>query len=66
MQKNRKSPSTPNNGGQKNVNGLLITTGHQEVSKTGRSSRRQSKTSRDPSSMTKFKKSQIKVKAHGS
>jgi len=66
MQKNQKSPSIPNNSGQKNVNGLLITTGHQEVSKTGRSSRRQSKTSRDPSSTTKFKKSRIEVEAHGS
>jgi len=64
--KNRKIPSTPNNGGQKNVNGLLIITDHQEASKTGRSSRRQSKTSRDSSSTTKFKKSRIKVKAHGS
>jgi len=66
MQKNRKFPSTPNNGGQKNVNGLSIITDYQEVSKTGRSSRKQSKMSRDPSLTTKFKKSQIKVEAHGS
>ena len=66
MQKNRKFPSTPNNGGQKNAVSLLITTEQQEVSKTGRNSKRQLKTSRDPSLMTKFKKSQIKVEAHGS
>jgi len=65
MQKNQKFPNTPNNGGLKNVNGLLIITGYQEVSRTGKTSRRQSKTSRDPSLMTKFKKSQIKVEAHG-
>jgi len=57
MQENRKIPNTPNNGGLKNVNELLTITGHQEVSRTGRISRRQSKTPRDPFSMTKFKKS---------
>jgi len=56
MQKNPKNPSTPNNGGQKIVVVLSITTEHQEVLRTGRNSRRLSKTSRDLFSMTKSKK----------
>ena len=39
MPKNQKSPSTPNNGRQKNAVALSITIEHQEVSKTGRNSR---------------------------
>jgi len=38
--RNRKSPSTPNNGGQRNVVILSITIERQEVSKIGRNSRR--------------------------
>jgi len=56
IQKNPKNPSTPNNGGQKIVVILLITIEHQGVSRTGRNSRRLSKTSRDPFSTTKSKK----------
>ena len=66
MQENQKFLSTPNNGGLKIINGHLTITGHQEVSTTGKSSRSQSKTPRDPFLMTKFKKSQTKAKAHGS
>ena len=40
MPKNQKSPSTPNNGGQKNAVTLSITIEYQEASKTGRNSRR--------------------------
>jgi len=61
MQKNAKYPSTPNNGRQKIVVVLSITTEHQGVLRTGRNSRRLSKTSRDSFSMTKSKKLQIKV-----
>ena len=66
MQKNQKFPNTPNNSGLISVKGLSTITGHQEVSKTGKSSRRLLKTLRDSSSMTKFKKLWTKVEAHGS
>jgi len=66
MQKNRKFPSTPNNGGQMHAVSLSTITGHQEVVKTGRHSKRQLKTPNEPSSTTKFKKLQIKAVVHGS
>ena len=43
----------------------LTITDQLEVSRTGRSSRIQSKTPNDPSSMTKFKKLQTKVEVPG-
>ena len=64
-QRKWKFPSIPNNGGPTNANGPSKTTGHQEVLKTGRNSRRLSKTSRDPTSMTKFKKLRTRVEAPG-
>jgi len=64
--KNAKYPSTPNNGGQKIVVVLSITTEHQGVSRTGRNSRMLSRTLRDPFSTTKSKKLQIRVAVHGS
>jgi len=66
MQKNRKFPSTPNNGGQMLAIGLSTITGQQEVVKTGRHSKRQLKTPSKHSSTTKFKKSQIKAAANRS
>jgi len=46
--------------------GLSTITGQQEVMKTGRHLKRQLKMPSEPSSTTKFKKSQIKAMAHGS
>ena len=65
MQKNRKSPNTPNSGGQNHAVRPSTTTGQQEISKTGKHSKRQSKTPSKPSSMIKFKKLLTKVEAHG-
>jgi len=66
MQKNRKFPSTPNNGSQMLAIDLSTITGQQEVVKTGRHSKRQLKMPSKHSSTTKFKKLQIKAVAHGS
>ena len=66
MQKNRKFPSTPNNGGWMYAVGPSTITGQQEVMKTRSHSKRQLKTPSEPSSTTKFKKSQIKAVAYGS
>ena len=65
-QKDPKNPSIPSNGGQKIAAILLIITEHQEASRIRRNSRRVLETPRDPSSMTKFKKSQIRVMIHRS
>jgi len=61
MPSNQKSPSIPNNSRQRNVVALSITIEHQEVSKIGRNSRRQLKTSRDHFSTIKFKKLRTRV-----
>jgi len=65
MQKNQKSPNTPNSSGQNRAVGISTTTGQQEILKTGKHSKRQSKTPSEPSSTIKFKKSLTKVEAHG-
>jgi len=66
MQKNQKFPSIPNNGDWRHTVGLSTITGQQEVMKTGRHSKRQSKIPSEPSLTTKFKKSQIKAMAYRS
>jgi len=63
--KNQEYLNIPNNGGQKIAAVLSTSTDHQEVLRIGRNSRRLSKTPRDHSSMTKFKKLQIKVTVPG-
>jgi len=65
MQKNQEYLNIPNNGGQKIAAVLSTSTDHQEVSRIGRNSRRLSKTPRDHSLTTKFKKLQIKVVVPG-
>ena len=65
MQKNQEYLNIPNNGGWKIAAILLISTDHQEVLRIGRNSRRLSKIPRDHSSMTKFKKLQVKVMVPG-
>jgi len=50
MPRSRESPNIPSNGGQENTAVLSIITGRQEVSITGRISRRLLRTPRDLSS----------------
>ena len=61
MQRNQDYLNIPNNDGQKIAAVLSTSTDHQEVLRIGRISRRLSKTPRDLSLTTKFKKLQIKV-----
>ena len=65
MQKNQKNLNIPSSGGQIHAVKLLTLTGHQEVMKTGNHSKRQLRTPSEFSSMTRFRKSQIKVEALG-
>jgi len=63
MQKNRKYLNIPSSGGWIRAVELSTLTGHQEVMKTGNHSKRQLRTPSEFSSMTRFKKLQIKVEA---
>ena len=65
MRKDQKSLDTPNSGGWRSAKDPWTTTDRLEVSRTGRSSKIQSKSQNDPSSMTKFKELQTKVEVHG-
>jgi len=61
MQKGQEFLGILNSGGQMIAKDPLTSTDRLEVSRTGRSSRIQSKMPKGPSSMTKFKKLQKKV-----
>ena len=65
MRKGQKSLDTPNSGGRRSAKDPWTTTDQLEVSRTGRSSKIQSKLQNNPSLMTKFKKLQTKVEVHG-
>jgi len=65
MQKNRKYLNISSSGGWICAVKLSTLTGQQEVMKTGNHSKQQLKMPSEFSSMTRFKKSQIKVKALG-
>ena len=62
MRKGQEFLGILNSGGQIIAKDPLTNTDQLEVSRTGRSSRIQSKTPNGPSLMTKFKKLQTKVK----
>ena len=66
MLRNQEFSSTPNSGGWTNVVDLSTTTEHQEVVKTGNTSRILSRTSSDPFLTKKFMKSPIKEMVLGS
>ena len=63
--RNQEFSSIPNSGGRTIVVNLLTTIEHQKVLKIGRTSRKLSRTSRDPFLTKKFKKSPIKEKVLG-
>jgi len=60
------TPNTPNNGGRNLAEAPFLLTGWKEAVKIGSLSNWWSRRPRDRSSMTKSKKSQTRVEAHGS